>query len=147
MKRRSLMMMTPALFAAAGSAAEGSKDEKEVMAAMEAYRQASMKKDRAALERLLHPDLTYTHSSAKTETKAEMIDALLNSKTSQSIDFSETKARVYGKAAIVKGKVTLKPTTDGKEGNPFALVISHVWIKGGQGWQLVDRQATRPPAT
>lgn len=141
------MMMTPVLLSSAAAAAEASKDEKDVAAAMEAYRQACEKKERAALERLLHADLSYTHSNAKTETKAEMIEALLSSKTTQAIDFSETKARVYGKAAIVKGKVSLKPSTDGKPGAPFALVISHVWVKGGQGWQLVERQATRPPAT
>ena len=39
------------------------KVEKEVLAAMEAYKQALLKRDATAMAKLLADDLTYTHSS------------------------------------------------------------------------------------
>ncbi len=55
----------------------GSKDDKDVLAAMDAWKQATMKKDRAALERLLHEDLTYTHSNAHNESKADVLQSVI----------------------------------------------------------------------
>jgi ketosteroid isomerase-like protein len=128
-------------------AQSSAQDAKDVHGAMNALRQAVMSKDRAALEKLMHPDLTYTHSSTKTETRTEAIDAIVSNKATQSFDFSESKVRVYNGAALVKGKVSVQSTVDGKAASPFWLIISHMWVKGPQGWQLVDRQATRPPQT
>jgi ketosteroid isomerase-like protein len=122
-----------------------SKAEKEVLAAMDAWKQATMKKDGAALDKLLHPDLTYSHSSAMNQTKAEVISSVTTGKaTVEGITFSDTTVRVYGKTALVKGKVDIVNNTDGKS-TPAHLNILHVWIKGPQGWQMVARQATRLP--
>ncbi len=119
------------------------KADKEVLAAMDAWKQATMKKDGAALDKLLHPDLTYSHSSGMTQTKADVIKSVTTGKaTVESIEFSDTTVRVYGKTALVKGVVDLKNVTDGKM-TPAHLTILHVWIKGPQGWQMVARQATK----
>ena len=102
--------LTLLLSAAALSAAVAdSKADQEVLAAMDAWKQATMKKDRAALEKILHNDLTYSHSSGKTETKAEVVEAVTTSKsTVEAIDFAETTVRIYGKTALVKGKVAIR---------------------------------------
>ena len=122
-----------------------SKAEKEVLAAMDAWKQATMKKDGAALEKILHPDLTYSHSSAMNQTKAEVIKSVTTGNaTVEGITFSDTIVRIYGKTALVKGKVDIINNTDGKS-TPAHLNILHVWIKGPQGWQMVARQATRLP--
>jgi hypothetical protein len=110
---------------------------------MDAWKQATMKKDGAALEKLLHPDLTYSHSSGMTQTKADVIKAVTTGKASvEGIDFSDTTVRVYGKTALVKGVVDLHNSTDGKT-TVAHLSILHVWIKGPQGWQMVARHATK----
>ena len=134
------------LFAGFLSAASSdSKAEKEVLAAMDAWKQATMKRDGAALDKLLHPDLTYSHSSAANQTKAEVIKAVTTGKaTVEDITFSDTTVRVYGNTALVKGKVDIVNNTDGKS-TPAHLNILHVWIKGPHGWQMVARQATRLP--
>ena len=67
MKTWILVLLSTAILSAAGV---DSKGEKDVLGAMDAWKQATMKKDRAALDKLLHPDLTYSHSSGKTQTKA-----------------------------------------------------------------------------
>jgi ketosteroid isomerase-like protein len=122
-----------------------SKAEKEVLAAMDAWKRATIKKDGAALDKLLHPDLTYSHSSAMNQTKDEFIKSVTTGKaTVEGITFADTTVRVYGKTALVKGKVDIVNNTDGKS-TPAHLNILHVWIKGPQGWQMVARQATRLP--
>ncbi|MDQ6705420.1 MAG: nuclear transport factor 2 family protein [Acidobacteriota bacterium] len=125
------------------AAATDSKAEKEVLAAMDAWKQATLHKDRAALEKLLGDDLTYTHSSAMTQTKAEVLESVMGGKsTVEAIEFSDTAVRVYGDTALVKGKVDITNNTGGNSATAH-LNILHVWVKGPHGWQMVARQATR----
>jgi len=110
---------------------------------MDAWKHATMKKDGAALEKLLHPDLTYSHSSGHNQDKADVVKTVTTGKaTTASIDFSETTVRVYGNTALVRGRVDMTSSTDGKSAASH-LNILHVWIKGPQGWQMVARQATK----
>ena len=44
-----------------------------VLAALETWKQAMIKKDRAAVEKVLHPDLSYGHSDGHLEDKATAI--------------------------------------------------------------------------
>jgi ketosteroid isomerase-like protein len=133
-------LLSVAVLSAAGA---DSKAEKEVLAAMDAWKQATMKKDRVALEKLLHNDLTYTHSSGMNQTKAEVLESVVNGKaTVEAIEFTGNTVRVFGNTALVKGKVDITNNTDGKS-TPAHLDILHVWVKGPQGWQMVARQAIR----
>ncbi len=142
MKTWILVLLSTALLSAAGV---DSKGEKDVLGAMDAWKQATMKKDRAALDKLLHPDLTYSHSSGKTQTKTDVLDSVTKGPgTVDGIEFSDTTVRIYGKTALVKGTVDITGTTDGKTTKSH-LSILHVWIKDGQGWQMVGRQATKLP--
>ncbi len=121
----------------------GAEPNKEVLTAMDNWRKAMIAKDGAALEKLYAPDLTYTHSSGKNESKTEAIAAVVNSKgKTDKIELADTTVRIYGKTALVKGKVTLIGSTDGKP-TSTALNILHVWVKNSSGWQLVARQAVR----
>lgn len=122
------------------------KAEGEVMAAMEAWRHAMMKRDGAALERLYHPDLSYGHSNGSIETKPEAIQHIVTSKTDYAVvDLVDTKVRVHGNFALVTGRVNYKQVTDGKT-TDVKLFVLHVWTRGPQGWQMIGRQATREPA-
>ena len=117
-----------------------SKDDKEVLAAMDAYKEAMIHKDGAALDKLLSDDLTYTHSGGQHETKADVIKSITTGKTIiEALDFSDTNVRLYGNVALVKGKVDLWHSKT----NIVHMNVLHVWVKGPQGWQMVARQATR----
>jgi len=141
MKKWILILLSTAMVCTAVN--NDSKDDKDVLAAMDAWKQATMKKDGAALEKLLHPDLTYSHSSGMTQTKADVIKAVTTGKaTVEGIDFSDTTVRVYGKTALVKCVVDLHNNADGKT-TVAHLSILHVWVKGSQGWQMVARHATK----
>src|SRR6266536_4328081 len=140
MKNWILILLSAVLLPAASP---DSKAEKEVLAAMDAWKKATMKKDGAALDKLLHPDLTYSHSNAHNQTKAEVLKAVTTGKsTAEAIDFADTTVRIYGNTALVRGKVDVRNSADGKS-TTANLNILHVWIKGPQGWQMVARQATK----
>ena len=121
---------------------------KEVLAASDALKQAMMKKDAAALQKLLHEDLTYSHSSAHLQTKADVVKATLGATTIEAMDLSDIGVRVYGATALIRANVDMRNSTDGKSTTSHLNVL-FVWLKGPGGWQLVARQATQvsPPTT
>ena len=117
-------------------------DEKAVLAAEKQLAAAMMKQDAAALEKLLGDDLSYTHSAALTETKAQVIEVIKSGKTKyESIEYSDTKVRQYGDVVVTNHKMNIK-----NPGTPVnKLYVTFVWAKQSGGWQLVNRQATRLP--
>jgi ketosteroid isomerase-like protein len=120
---------------------------KEVMAASDAWKLAMMKKDPAGLQKLMHEDIIYGHSSGMVQTKADVIKATTTGKTIiEAMDFSETNVRVYGNMALIRANVDMRNATDGKA-SVFHTNVLHVWLKGPDGWQMVSRQATQlsPP--
>ena len=119
------------LFAASVSLA-AADPKAEVLAAMESWKQAVLTKDAPMLDRLLHPDLVYSHSDGKTQTKADILKSLPNS---QYIEFGDdTSVRIYGNTALVKGTIKIDANH---------LSVLQVWLKGPKGWQLVARHSTK----
>ena len=128
------------LFATAASLS-AADPKADVQAAMESWKQAMLTKDTAALDRLLHPDLTYSHSNGMTQTKADIVKSPGNT---QSITFGETTVRIYGETALLKGPVEfVNPGANGP--TTTHLSVLQVWLKGPAGWQLVARQSTKLP--
>jgi ketosteroid isomerase-like protein len=122
------------------------KTEKEVLAALDVYKQALMKKDAMLLAKVVSDDLTYTHSSNLHQDKAALLASLKENTVVEAIDFKDLKVRVYGNTALVKGDVDFRNNANGTV-TVSKLNILHVLVKGPQGWQLVARQATRYPDT
>jgi ketosteroid isomerase-like protein len=122
------------------------KDEKSVMATLEAMAQATITKNVAALDKIYHPDLTYSHSSAMNQSKAEVLKAVAGSGVTESMTFHETSIRIYGNVALVRGRNELRNGTPGSMHDNH-LNILWVMLKGPgpQGWQIVARQTTRLP--
>jgi ketosteroid isomerase-like protein len=115
----------------------------DVLSAMESWKTAMLKKDGAALDRLLHPDLTYSHSDGRTESKSDIVQAAKAGKlTVQDIKFGDSTVRVYGNTALVKGIIDISNNANGTPTN-LNLSVLQVWLKGSNGWQLVGRQSTR----
>ena len=127
------------LLLAAAASLSAADPKAEVLSAMESWKQAVLKKDAAALDRLLHPDLLYSHSDGRTQTKADILKAMSDTK---SITVGETSVRIYGKTALVKGPMEfVNNTANGT--TTINLSVLQVWIKGPKGWQLVGRHSTR----
>ena len=132
-----------ALFLAAFAQAAAPKAEQEVLAAMDAWKQGMLKRDAAALDKIFHPDLTYSHSNGRTESKSEAIEAASKGATVvESIEILEQTVRIYDKTAIVKAKCDIKNVANGSP-TLLRLSVLHVWLKTPKGWQLTARQSTR----
>src|SRR5213593_2399200 len=108
--------------------------EKAVLAAMDAWKTAMLKQDRAALEKIFHPDLSYAHSSAMVQTKAQAIPQIVNGLGWEAIEFADTTVRLQGNVAIVNGKTDMHQRNKGKPTTISKLIVMTVWVKGPQGW-------------
>jgi hypothetical protein len=120
--------------------------QKDVLAAMDALKKATIAKDAAALGKLFDDGLIYTHSSAQTQTKAEVLKAVAaDASTIDSIELTDTSVRVYGNTGLVLTGFHMQRTTGGNTVT-MHLKVLFVWVKGPQGWQLAARHATAIPA-
>lgn len=126
-------------------AAQNKGDEKAVMDTLESMAKATVAKDVATLDNIYGDDLTYSHSNATTQTKAQVLADIKGPNVAEFMKFSETTMRFYGNVALAKGIV------DFRTGPPGALVDNHLnilWVlvrraAGPHGWQIVARQTTR----
>jgi hypothetical protein len=142
MRKLVLLVTAFASFLVAQRAFAASPGDKAVLAALDAWKEAMLKKDRAALEKIFHPDLSYGHSSAMVETKEQAIPHIVDSLGWEAIEFADTTVRLRGNVAIVNGKTDMHQR--GKEKVSISkLIVLTVWVKGGKGWQMIARQAVR----
>lgn len=119
------------------AASDDAKAEKEVLAAMDAYKEAMIHNDTATLDRLLGDDLAFTHSHGEFQNKSAVLKSAIPPQHIMRMEFSNTTVKIYGNTALVKGRVDLwHPDT------VVHMDILHVWINRSAGWQLVARQAT-----
>jgi hypothetical protein len=136
----SVLLAAPAFCLLAAEPSSSGKDA--VMKAEKEWTAAVLKGDRSTLEKLLSPDLSYTHSSAKTQTKEEFIKDVTGGSTKYtSIDFDDTKLRQYGTTVVVTHAATIVSVQTGSS----HLYITEVWAQEGGRWQMVSRQATKIP--
>jgi ketosteroid isomerase-like protein len=151
MKKRKLGLLAVLCMIAAGSAAarQTTRAKKRPspanrIEALEARRfKAMTEKDMPTLERLLGDDLTYTHSSGLTQSKAEFIDAIRLERTRYlSIELASLSVRSYGTAAVVTGRGVFKVRSAGKEEN-LQLRFTDVYVMRRGRWQMVAWESTR----
>jgi len=117
--------------------------ENEVRAAMQAWRQARISHNRAALQKLYAPDLRYVHSTGEEERREKAIDTIADGKERvDTCDFADMTVQTYGNTAVVWAKLTLRTTSAGTT-TTMVLGTLYVWVKNSPGWQLVARQAVR----
>jgi ketosteroid isomerase-like protein len=115
-------------------------DEAAVKAAVEALRKALLAADKAQLEQLAADQLSYGHSSAKVQNKAEFVDGVVTRKAVvKSLDFPELSVAVAGDAAIVRHLYVSESETDGKPNNVKIGTLA-VWQKQDGSWKLLARQ-------
>jgi ketosteroid isomerase-like protein len=116
--------------------------EKEVLAAIDAWKQAALKGDASALGKIYHDGLAYTHSNGMTQTKAVAIESETAANgVYKGIAMRDVDVHVYGDTAIVEYKLDLTHFA----GDTAHLHEIMVWLKSPQGWQLLARHATKLP--
>lgn len=148
MDRRQLAVAGALAFGAASllrSSEAAAADEADVTAAVEALRKAGVDKDKAALDKLTSEHLSYGHSSAVVQTKAEFIDGVMNRKpTIKSLTYPDLKVVMAGNNAIARHRFVQESELDGKTTHTD-IGILEVWTKDGGSWKLFARQGFKLP--
>ncbi len=117
-----------------------------VLAAQDARFAATIRGDVQALATMMSDDLTYTHSSGVTETKAEFLDAIRSGKyLYRSIAASDRRVRLHGDAAVVSGPAHIVIEPGGKR-TEIDLYFTELYVSRGGSWRMALWQATRLPA-
>ena len=121
------------------------KDEKNLLTAVENLRLAMISGERSALEDIAATDLSYGHSSGKLEDKAAFVESIASGKSDfVTIEFKNQTTKVVGKTAMVRHELHAKTNDGGKPGEVH-LGIFLVWQKQGGDWKLLGRQAYKLP--
>ena len=119
--------------------------EAEVMHADDRRFEAMRRGDWAGLDAALADELTYVHSTARLETKAEHIANLRGGKPHyRGIAPRDRHARVHGGVGIVTGVSEMHVERDGKE-QRFTVRYLAVYAKAAAGWRMVAWQSTKIP--
>jgi ketosteroid isomerase-like protein len=101
--------------------------------------------DIAKLEKVLADDLVYTHSTARTDTKKDILQALSSKATEyKAIDPEAINARVFGETAVLNGTMKVQVKNNGNE-QTFRVRYLNVYAKRAGRWQLIAWQSTRVP--
>lgn len=118
-------------------------DEKAVAAAVESLRKAMVDPDKATLEKLTSPELSYGHSTGKVQDQAAFVDALVSGSSDfVTIELSEQTIKVTGNTAVVRHILNATNNDGGKPG-VVKIAVLLVWIKQNNEWRLLARQAVK----
>ena len=121
------------------------KEEKAVIDAVEALRNAMVNADKPALEKLTAEQLSYGHSSGKIETKKDFVENIVSGKSDfVTIDLANQTIQITGNAAVVRHALSATTNDGGKPGT-VKLLILLVWQKQKGNWKLLARQAVKTP--
>jgi len=119
--------------------------ETEIIAADDARFGAMVKGDWAALEGALADDLTYVHSTARLESKAEHVANLRAGKPYyRGATPRDRRVRVHGQVGVVNGVSEMHVENAGKE-QRFTVRYLAVYAKSGERWRMIAWQSTRQP--
>ena len=122
---------------------QAGSEEAAVRAAESALYAAMTAVDLAALDEILAPDLSYIHSTAVAEGKAEYLERVkarqydYNGMTSRDVVI-----RVRDDLAVMNGTLDMAVATAGGPNLMMKLLFVLIWTKLDGRWRLSLRQAT-----
>ncbi len=128
-----------------GTARADAADEAAVKQAVEAMKTAYLKQDKAKLDAMTMPQLTYSHSDARIQNKDEFIAGVMARKaTVKSLEYPEMTLYISGNTAIVRHLWVSDTEVDGKVTNT-KIGVMQVWQKQNDGWKLLARSSYKLP--
>ena len=120
--------------------------EQAVLAAQDKRIALTVAGDLAGIGAAMSDDLTWTHSNANVETKAEFLEAIRSGKYRyKSMTFDDRRVRLHGDAtAIVSGTCRVQVTASGRDID-IRLRFTELFVKQGGAWKMALWQSTRVP--
>jgi ketosteroid isomerase-like protein len=107
------------------------------------WREAVLKKDFAALERMLDDGLVYAHSTGIVDTKSAYLEKLRSGRqVYQTMEQKNVSHRNYGRTAVTHSWMHV---TGINQAGPFddKVMMLHVWIRQNGRWLLAAHQTTK----
>jgi ketosteroid isomerase-like protein len=133
---------------ALGASASGSAGDVEqaVLAAQDRRVALTVAGDLAALGAAMSDDLTWTHSNALVETKAEFLEAIRSGKYRyKSTTFDDRRVRLHGEStAIVSGTCRVQVASGGRDLD-IRLRFTELYVRQAGAWKAALWQSTRVP--
>lgn len=128
------------------AAAWGADEAKAVEEAERGWARGVTTNDFALLEKVLAPDLVYTHSNGLVDTRDSYIGSLKSGKSRYlKVEYSELKVRLLTPdIATANCRALVVTLQQGKE-TPMNLALLHVFKKNRGQWQMVAHQSARLP--
>ena len=119
--------------------------EQKIKRVEEERRQAILRNDTNALDRLIAPEFTgiFNHLCGRVGTKAD--ELAVNESGTRKIqlwDHSDVKVRLYGNVGLVTGLAEVIDILKG-ERRHIRFRYTHVWVERDGRWLLVHRHTTR----
>jgi ketosteroid isomerase-like protein len=146
MLRQTLLVLALAGCVAAPALPAAGNEQDAVLAAEKGWSTGVSKPDLALLDKVLADDLTYTHSTGNTDTKASYIDKLKTGKmryfTAEYV--SEPRVQILSSdTALTFGQIKVATLGPNNSPTPATLAFLHVFVKRHGQWQLVAHQSAK----
>jgi len=141
MKRTVVLFVAGALAGHVAWAQSSSAAEQELMKLAQSALDATLKKDRPALDRIYADEYVYIHTNGGVLNKAQEIAQVMSGESKWTSDTaSDMNVRVYGDAAIVTGLEMLQGTAKDYAAGPRRF--TDLWVKRNGRWQQLGGQST-----
>ena len=119
--------------------------EKEILAIDDKRYKAMVEKDYVTLDKIFADTLRYTHSTGRSENKAEYMGMLTSGKVAYTAATRQSVAMtVYGDTVVCHGTIELQVLANG-ETRHLSSAYLNVWVKGDNGWQMAAWASTPLP--
>jgi len=120
-------------------------DEQRLLELQVAWMDAWQRQDRQALEAILAPEFALT--SARTDQLVDRAEwlGMLDRVKNESFLYSDFRIDVFGDAAVVRSRLTQVATVDDQRWDA-TFMLTDVWIRRDDRWQVVARHSSSPPA-
>jgi ketosteroid isomerase-like protein len=129
----------------AGPVLANAEDEAAVKQAVEDFKAAWLKQDKAKLDTMTLPQLSYSHSDGRLEDRAKFIEGVMGRKaTVKSLEFPDMTVQVVGNTAVVRHLWVSQTELEGKV-TDTKIGVMQVWQKQDGGWKLLARASYRLP--
>ena len=120
-------------------------NDKEILGLEDKRFAAMVARDFAALDKMVHDELLYTHSSGVTDTKASWLESMKSGKVKyKSASPSERQVKFFGDVALVRGKAAIEAEIGGQP-RSLKLLFLNAWVRTPQGWKFAAWQSCPQP--
>lgn len=116
--------------------------KKEIKAAHEKRRTATLDGDWKTVAKMMNDSLTFTHANAVVESKAQFIDALKTKRLKyQKLEDEQTQIRVVGNTGVVSGICHILVDASGNTID-LRVEFTELWVNEGNNWKMLLWHAT-----